>query len=176
MMLEVRPPQSKQRDESTPIAYPKPMLDAIREFFNEHMAGPQAPGDERHTIELATAALLIETARTDGEIGPEERESILRAVRAKFGLATEEADTLMRLAEEEARTASDYYQFTSLINERFTLQQKERVIELMWQVAYADAALDAHEQHLMRKIADLLYVPHGNYIAAKMRARDAAAR
>ncbi|HXV09105.1 MAG TPA: TerB family tellurite resistance protein [Burkholderiales bacterium] len=152
------------------------MLNLVRDFFDRHLATPEAGSDERHTIELATAALLVETARLDGEIGPAEREAILGAVRAKFGLDPREADTLVRLAEEEARTANDYYQFTSLINKRFTLEQKERVIELMWQVAYADATLSAHEHHLMRKIGDLLYVPHGNYIAAKMRARDAAAR
>jgi uncharacterized tellurite resistance protein B-like protein len=150
------------------------MLSAIRDFFEKHLATPETSSDERHTIELATAALLVETARMDGEIAPAEHAAILSAVRAKFGLGAEEADTFVRLAEQEARTANDYYQFTSLINRRFTLEQKERVIELMWQVAYADAALSAHEQHLMRKIADLLYVPHGNYIAAKMRARDAA--
>jgi uncharacterized tellurite resistance protein B-like protein len=150
------------------------MLSLIREFFDKHVATPETDGGERHTIELATAALLVETARLDGGIGPAERAAIMDAVRAKFGLGAQEADTLVALAEEEARTANDYYQFTSLINERFTLAQKERVIELMWQVAYADATLSAHEQHLMRKIGDLLYVPHGNYIAAKIRARDAA--
>jgi uncharacterized tellurite resistance protein B-like protein len=150
------------------------MLGLIREFFDKHVATPETGGGERHSIELATAALLVETARLDGGIGPSERAAILDAVRAKFGLGAQEADVLVALAEEEARTANDYYQFTSLINERFTLAQKERVIELMWHVAYADATLSAHEQHLMRKIGDLLYVPHGNYIAAKMRARDAA--
>jgi uncharacterized tellurite resistance protein B-like protein len=149
------------------------MLGLIREFFDKHVATPETRGGERYSIELPTAALLVETARLDGAIGPAERTAILDAVRAKFGLGAQEADALVALAEAEARTANDYYQFTSLINERFTLAQKERVIELMWQVAYADAALSAHEQHLMRKIGDLLYVPHGNYIAAKMRARDA---
>ncbi|MFO0273438.1 MAG: TerB family tellurite resistance protein, partial [Betaproteobacteria bacterium] len=65
----------------------------------------------------------------------------------------------------------DYYQFTSLINQRFSQPQKERMIELMWQVAYADAALSAHELHLMRKVAGLLHVPDSAYIAAKMRAK-----
>jgi uncharacterized tellurite resistance protein B-like protein len=71
------------------------------------------------------------------------------------------------------RQATDYYQFTSLINQRFTQAQKERVLESMWRVAYADAAIDAHEQHLMRKIAALLHVSDSAYIAAKLRARDA---
>ena len=150
------------------------MLSAIREFFEGRVTAPARRGDERHTIELATAALLVEVVRMDGEMGPGEREAVLHAVHAKFGLSGEEAETLVRLAEEEARQATDFYQFTSLINERFSPEQKERVIEHMWRVAYADAALSAYEQHLVRKIADLLYVPHSAYIAAKLRARDAA--
>jgi len=150
------------------------MLNAIREFFDQHVAAGAAGGDERHTIEVATAALLVETVRLDGEIDASERAAAHRAVRAKFGLGEAEAATLIRLAEEEARDATGYYQFTSLINKQFSAEQKERVIELMWQVAYADEALSAHEQHVVRKIAELLHVPHRAYIAAKLRARTAA--
>jgi uncharacterized tellurite resistance protein B-like protein len=149
------------------------MLNAIREFFDQHVGAAPAD-DDRHAIALATAALLVETVRLDGEIDAAERAAAHRAVRAKFGLSEDEAATLLRLAEEEARDATDYYQFTSLINKRFSAAQKERVIELMWQVAYADEALSAHEQHVVRRIAELLYVPHRAYIAAKLRARDAA--
>ena len=150
------------------------MLNAIREFFDQHVAAGAAGGDERHTIEVATAALLVETVRLDGEIDASERAAAHRAVRAKFGLGEAEAATLIRLAEEEARDATGYYQFTSLINKQFSAEQKERVIELMWQIAYADADLSAHEQHVVRKIAELLHVPHRAYIAAKLRARTAA--
>ena len=83
-------------------------------------------------------------------------------------------DTLMALAAEEARLATDYFQFTSLINKNFSAGQKVQVVEYLWQVAYADGQLDAHEQHFMRKIADLLYVSHADYVAAKQRARDQA--
>jgi uncharacterized tellurite resistance protein B-like protein len=150
------------------------MLNAIREFFDQHVGAAATGGDDRHAIELATAALLVETVRLDGEIDAAERAAAHRAVRSKFGLSEAEAATLLRLAEEEARDATDYYQFTSLINRQFSAAQKERVIELMWQIAYADEALSAHEQHVVRKIAELLYVPHGAYIAAKLRARGAA--
>lgn len=152
------------------------MLNAIREFFEQHVGAATADGDERYGIELATAALLVETVRLDGEIDDAERAAAHRALRSKFGLTDEAAATLIRLAEEEAREATDYYQFTSLINKQFSASQKERVIELMWQVAYADADLSAHEQHVVRKIADLLHVSHRAYIAAKLRARDAAQR
>jgi len=150
------------------------MLTAIREFFDAQIGKSASERDARHAIELATAALLVEVGRLDAEIDAAERAAMLRAVREKFGLSAQEAETLIGLAEAEAREATDYYQFTSLINRHFSQEQRQRVIELMWQVAYADAELSAHEQHVVRKIAGLLYVPHSAYIAAKLRARDAA--
>ena len=149
------------------------MLRALKDFFDRNIS--PAPGrDERHTIELATAALLAETARVDAGVGERERAAAIAAVRGKFGLAPDEADQLIRLAEDEAAQATDYFQFTSLINRHFTPEQKIRVIELMWAVAWADAELSAHERHLMRKIVDLLHVPHGDAAAAQARARAAA--
>lgn len=150
------------------------MLQAIRDFFEQRIGQPATEDDARR-LPLATAALLVEVVRGDGEISPAERAAMLAAVTDKFGLAAADAEQLVRLAEQEAKLANDYYQFTSLINRRFTPGQKVRVIELMWRVAFADAALSAREQHVLRKIADLLHVPHGDYIAAKMRARDGAA-
>ncbi len=149
------------------------MLKAIRDFFDRGLAAPETGG---HGIELACAALLVEVVRIDRDTNPAERDAVLRAVHEKFGLSGGEADALIELAEEEMRQATDYYQFTSLINQRFTQEQKERVIELMWRVAYADAELSAHELHLMRKIAGLLHVPDDAYIAAKLRAKDASGR
>jgi len=147
------------------------MLRSLRDFFDRHIA--PAPGrDDRHSIELATAALLVETLRIDSEIRDAERAAVLAAVRDKFGLSPAEADSLVALAEDEIRQANDYFQFTSLINRHFSAEQKIRVIELMWRVAWADDELSAHERHLMRKIADLLHVPLGDYVAAQARARD----
>ncbi len=147
------------------------MLSTLRDFFERNIA--DAPAQDGHAIQLATAALLVEAMRIDAEATDAERDAVLEAVRGKFGLSGAEAETLIALAEEEMRQATDYYQFTSLINQRFTQAQKERVLELMWRVAYADSVIDAHEQHLMRKIAALLHVPDSAYIAAKLRARDA---
>ena len=149
------------------------MLSSIRDFFDRHIAATPEVSDPRHSIQLATAALLVEVARIDAESTPEERAAVLRAVHEKFEIPADEATALIDLAEAEMKQASDYFQFTSLVNRHFTQEQKLRVIELMWRVAYADAELSAHENHLMRKIGELLHIPHGDYIAAKMRAQQA---
>jgi uncharacterized tellurite resistance protein B-like protein len=150
------------------------MLQALRQFFDQHIAAA-APADPEHGLRLATAALLVEVVRIDRDPQEAERAAVRRAVHEKFGLAAGEAGALMVLAEAEIAQTGDYYQFTSLINQRFSQPQKERMIELMWQVAYADAELSAHELHLMRKVAGLLHVPDSAYIAAKMRAKAQAA-
>jgi uncharacterized tellurite resistance protein B-like protein len=150
------------------------MLKAIRDFLDAALA-PGDPRGQQHTIELATAALLVEVMRLDASVAPAARDAVLAAVRDKFGLSREEAQTLIDLAEQEARTANDYYQFTSIINQRFSYEQKVRAVELLWRVAYADSVLSAHETHLIRKLADLLYLKHADYINAKLRAREQAA-
>ncbi len=150
------------------------MLKGIREFFDSAF-GAADPAD-RHTIEVATAALLVEIVRMDGEVSDVERAAVLDAVRGKFHLAPADAQALVDLAEAQARQANDYYQFTSIINRRFTQAQKIRVVELLWEVAYADAAVNPFEEHLIRKLADLLYVEHPDYINAKLKARDAGGR
>ena len=148
------------------------MLAAIRDFFDKHLASSDTPAAKAHTLELATATLLAEVVRLDGSISPEEREAVLAAVRGRFHLSEQEAATLFALAEAESKEATDYYQFTSLIRQHFGQEERQEMIELMWRAAYADAVLSAHEQHLIRKIADLLYVSHPAYIAAKMRAKE----
>lgn len=148
------------------------MLKSIREFFDRNLAPASAEAMPR-SIELATAALLIEVVRCDAGVTEDERRSVHDAVRAKFGLAPHEAETLIRLAEDEVAQANDLFQFTSLVNRDFTQAQKLAVLEHMWRAALADAGISAHEHHMLRRIAELLHVPHGDYIAAKMRAQAA---
>lgn len=149
------------------------MLDSIHEFFDRNFSSPDA-NQSKHTIELATAALLIEVSRADGEISADERTAMTRALHTKFHLTQTEAAALIAMAEEQVLAATDAFQFTSLVNKRFTRDQKTHVVELMWQVAYADGSRDLFEDHVIRKLADLLYVDHSDYIAAKLKARNAA--
>ena len=101
---------------------------------------------------------------------------MLAALRDKFALADDEAARLVELAEATARQATDLFAFTSRINERFEMPQKLRMIEHMWRVAYADGHLSAHERHVMWRIADLLHVPQGAYVHARMRAHAGGRR
>jgi uncharacterized tellurite resistance protein B-like protein len=156
------------------------MIDSIKEFFSQFIepgtrqaeAGSAAGNGQ--ALRIATAALLLEMMRMDDRITAEERAAVATALHGQFGLDAGQIDTLVALAEREARQATDYYQFTSLINKHCDAAQKIQIVENLWQVALADGHLDAHELHLMRKITDLLYISHADNIAAKQRARAAA--
>lgn len=151
------------------------MLASIKEFFSQAIEpGTRNEADSGKALQIATAALLLEMMRMDDRIAEEERAAIAETLRKQFGLDAQQVETLVELAREEAHQASDYYQFTSLINKACDAGQKIRIVENLWRVAMADGYLDAHELHLMRKIADLLYVGHADYVAAKARARESA--
>ena len=150
------------------------MIERLRRFFDRNVRHPaEAGGDEAdHALRLATAALLVEMSRMDDQVTDAERTTIEQALCKKFGLAPAEAADLIQLA--EAREATSYFGFTSLINKYFSPRQKIHIVELLWQVAYADGDLEKYEEHMVRRIADLLHVPHREFIGAKLRARGEA--
>jgi uncharacterized tellurite resistance protein B-like protein len=148
------------------------MIKAISDFFEKRIKAPDAKTRTGHDpLHVATAALLVEMMRMSGDIAATEQTRVLHALEAKFGLTPEETAELSQLAETEAKQATDYYQFTSLIQNRMSMEEKERLIEHLWAVAYADGELHRYEEHLVRKIADLLYIGHKAFIAAKLRAQ-----
>jgi uncharacterized tellurite resistance protein B-like protein len=152
------------------------MLQAIKQFFDRNiLAGEQEEGKSAgHALQVATAALLFEVMRTDREIKDVERHAMTVAIQNNFELTPDETTALTRLAAAEAEEATDYYQFTMLINKHYTAEQKEQIIEHMWQVASADHEIDRFERTLVHKVADLLHVPRHVQIAARERALHAA--
>lgn len=151
------------------------MFKTIKDLFDQITRDLATPADTPpapHTLQLATAVLLVEVMRATPELHEDERDAVLRALRRKFELADDELERLIELAHDTARTSNDYHRFTHLLNERFTQPQKIAVVEAMWEVAYADQHLDVHENAVINKVAGLLHVTHGEYIAAKLHARE----
>ena len=135
----------------------------------------ESPEAQANALKLACAVLLIEVTRADATMDATEHQAILVALKRHLTLDSDEADHLLARAEPEAKGAYDYHRFTSVINNHFSQAQKIQVVESMWKVAYADGHLDANENHLISKVAGLLYVTHGEYIAAKLYAKEATA-
>jgi uncharacterized tellurite resistance protein B-like protein len=147
------------------------MLKAIKQFFEESIS-PDTQGDVEHRLKLATAALFIEMMQQDGKKTESEEKTVKEVLQTKFDLSEIETHQLFELAHEEARDAVDFYQFTSLINEHFSREKKIKIVEYLWAIAYADNHLDAYEEHMVRRIADLLYVEHQDFIKAKHKVLD----
>ncbi len=147
------------------------MLQRIKNFFDQRLVpGPVAGDrDSEHVLRLAVGALLLEMTHMDGEVWPQQREAVETAVLEHFELDQSEATELLGLAEAERSESTDYFQFTSLINSVYTPEQKISLVELLWQIAYANENLHRYEEHLVRKVSNLLHVPHSAFIAAKLK-------
>lgn len=148
------------------------MLSAIKKYFAKNIL-PEDNGNLDHELKLATAALLIEMMYQDDQVNDKEIDAVKNALTERFELADNECHILFELAEEEVKEAIDYHQFTRLIASEFTQAQKIKVIELLWSVAYADSHLDSLEEHMVRKISDLIYVSHKDFMKAKHKVQDA---
>lgn len=128
--------------------------------------GGDQPRGERE-LQLAAAALLIETARADYEQGDGEQQAVTEAIRHCFELDEATVAELMADASDRARAATSLYEFTREINNHFDEQAKYRLICQLWRVAGADGNVHKYEDHLIRKVAELIYVSHARFIQAK---------
>ncbi len=152
------------------------MFETLRDLFDGLL--PPSPDSDpqaaERALQLAAAVMLVEVMRADPGLHPAAREAARNALREEFMLSAVEATCLVELADATAKESTDLFSFTSRINDRFEMPQKLRMIEHMWRVAYADGTLSAYERHIMWRIADLLHVPQGAYVNARMRAAQQA--
>lgn len=151
------------------------MLDTLKELFSELFAagGAVARADEP-TLQLATAVMLVEVMRAEPSIGAAQRRAVIDSLRDTFALSPTQIENLIASAEKASHEATDLFGFTSYINDHFDMPAKLRMVEHMWRVAYADGRLGDQERHVMWRLSDLLHVPQGAYINAKMRAKATA--
>jgi uncharacterized tellurite resistance protein B-like protein len=147
------------------------MLQNINSFFDKYLR----PGDldasetlQQDQLQLASAALMIEICKADDSVDEEEISKITVILSEKFALNQLALDELFDLASQQTDEATSLYQFTSLIHEAYEYDAKIALIQNLWEVAYADGNLDRYEEHMIRKIADLLYISHSDFIRTKL--------
>lgn len=143
------------------------MLAKIKEFFSVELDLEQQK-DPQQAIQLAAAALMIELSRADYQQDPEEQQAIESALRRSFDLDEAQLQELIALAEEENREATSLYQFTNLIKDNYSAEQRYELVKLLWQVAIADGEISKYEDHMIRRVAELIYLPHSQFIKAKL--------
>jgi uncharacterized tellurite resistance protein B-like protein len=145
------------------------MLAAIRTLMRKYSLVPvDDTPDGEQSLRLAVALLLLDVARADMEVTGEERLVARQLLERFFPLSPEEAQKLVAAAQREAEQSTSLYPFTSLIKRECDLDERARIVGMLWKVSSADGRIDAHEEHLVRKVADLLYVPHARFIQAKL--------
>lgn len=143
------------------------MLAKIQALFISSDKEPDT--NEEYKLQLAAAVLLLEIAKADSSHDLREEASIRAALQNKFSLSVEEVDELFEDALKTGDEAISLHRFIKSINQKCDDIQKAYLIEQMWEIAYADNNLDKHEDYNIRKIADLLYVPHRVFIQTKQK-------
>ena len=153
------------------------MIDLVKKFFGKRTI--DSPGniesDKTHDIRVATCALLIEMSDIDGEFSELERESIISVLKKDFDLSDENAIALIEASNEELKGSIDLWQFTNLINQNYSIEEKLQIIETVWRIAYTDGKLDKHEDYLVHKLAKLLRLNHRQLIEAKLKVKPPCA-
>ncbi len=118
---------------------------------------------------LATCVLLIEVSLSDDSYDDEEKDKIIGILKSKYSLDDAQINVLLELADKKNKEMISLYDWTSKINEIYTYEQKKELIKSLWDVAFADGRIDKYEDHTIRKIADLIYVKHEDFMKAKHR-------
>lgn len=143
------------------------MIDRLFDWLKE---GGQELSQGKDELQLAVAALLLEAATVvDGQFDENERPVIRRILAARFDLQPEQAQKLVAAAERQIEGSVQLFGFTSIINERLARERKVEVIEMLWEVAYADGVLDPLEDSLLRRIGGLIDISDRERGEAKLR-------
>ena len=143
------------------------MLKRLAELFTGSEPASEAPTVE--AVQLATCVILLEAASIDNDFTDDERQHILSVLQERFELLPEEAEELLHMAAEARGESSGLHQFTREINDAYGVDEKVRIVEEVWRIFYSDNELDGHEDHLARKLSNLLNLNHPMMIDAKMR-------
>jgi len=143
------------------------VLEALRSFFSPKAAGPETGAPD--PVAIAACALLLEIAHADEDFTSDEKERISGHAREDLGVAPGDVREVLRLAEEARQESVDLYQFTKLVTESFSREQRLRLIEAIWGVVYSDGVLTAVEGQLARRIAELLGFQHPEVQAVRER-------
>ena len=120
-------------------------------------------------LQIATCALLLDIARADTEFTPEEEQKIEQLMRGHFALSEGAFLEIKKLSEQKLKGSIDLWQFAKTIKAQYSYKEKEKIIEMLWEIIYTDDSLHAHEDYLVHKVAELLNLDHGKLIDAKMK-------
>jgi uncharacterized tellurite resistance protein B-like protein len=132
----------------------------------------ESPSQEKEAferIQIATCIILLEVAKSDDKFSSIEKSTLSAILKKKFSLSAEATEALMEIAERKREESIDLWEFTHIINENYTKEEKKKIVEAVWEVIYADEKLDQYEDHFVHKLATLLQLKHNELIEAKLK-------
>ncbi len=150
------------------------MIESIKSFFEKNLTKKEeeeAPSSAMSRVDLTCAALLVEVMNSDHELDEREHQEFMAVLQQSYNIAESDLEELIQLAKDEAFEATSLYEFTKLINDSYDYEQKVELIENMWRIAFSDKRLDKYEDHLIRKVSELIYVSHSDFIKTKLKVR-----
>lgn len=145
------------------------MLKKISMFFLSITRFEVESSRDEISLQMACAVLLAEVMRADGDFADSEKIKIKSLLKKHFALTEQELNEIIEHSEILTEQATDFYQFTSKINSNYTIEEKIKIVDMLWQVANADGEISSIEQHVIHKIADLLHLRHNEYISSKLK-------
>lgn len=145
------------------------MFERLKRLFSEE---PDSGEDQSDDLKLALAGLLFEVVWADQSIDDSELQMLKRGLVEGFGIEQAQVEALTDTARAQLRESTSIYPWTRLVIDRTSEDERRELVTQLWQVALADNVLDKYEEYMIRKIADLLYVSHADFIAAKLLARE----
>ena len=147
------------------------MIDIVKRFFStlSTAESSQTINDSQHDVRVAVCALLVEMAKIDETFTSAEMTKIISILMEKYGLSADDADELISVAEKELDGSIDYWQFARLINDKYSMEEKIDIIEMLWRIVFVDEKMDKYENHLMHKLAELLRLSHQQLMEAKIK-------
>lgn len=142
------------------------MISNIQNWFKQQLTTDE--NTNQHTVELATAVLLYEVMRADHKFEQAEQKTYRQQLEKHFSLTESELESLCLLSQQQAEDSAGFQQFTTIINDLYDASERRAVLDSLWSVAYSDHELSPDEDYTIRKIADLLYIPHSQFIQSKL--------
>ena len=147
------------------------MLKSIQNIFR-HRNQKVSDSSEIYQRELAYASLLVEVIKSDDKFDDREREKLFDVLSKKLKIRDDELQNFAELAKQKSDESTSLYEFTREINDKYEYDEKVKLIEDLWRIAYSDGQLDKYEDYVIRKIADLIYVTHSDFIKSKLSVKN----
>lgn len=145
------------------------MLNKIKKLLSKT---PEKIAPNKHDISLAVTAMMIEIMHSDGKLAEAEHNMMIESMKQRFGLTATEILALIEEANAATQKATDFHQFTSRIKDEYSTEERIAFLTDLWKIAMIDEHIDEYEEHLIRRVANLVGIYHGEFIQAKITARE----